>query len=77
MNFSFSTKDNASSTPNKVGVILFVNCYVIHPCPSCFSASSKHADISQAKWGPGGVDRPSRSTYCPIHIAITYGHVVS
>ena len=39
-------------------------------------ASAKQGDVFQAKWGPGGVDRPSRSSYCPIHIAISYGHVV-
>ncbi|KAK3611456.1 hypothetical protein CHS0354_032737 [Potamilus streckersoni] len=27
-----------------------------------------------SKWGPGGVNRPSRRSECPIHIAVTYGH---
>ncbi|KAL3874859.1 hypothetical protein ACJMK2_037816 [Sinanodonta woodiana] len=27
-----------------------------------------------SKWGPGGVNRPTRRSDCPIHIAVTYGH---
>ncbi|KAL4238217.1 hypothetical protein ACF0H5_002929 [Mactra antiquata] len=36
--------------------------------------SAKQGDVFQHKWGPGGVDRPSRSSYCPIHIAVNYYH---
>lgn len=41
------------------------------------AASSKQGDMFKHKWGPGGVDRPSRSSYCPVHIAVTYNHAVS
>lgn len=37
-------------------------------------ASSKQGDLFKNKWGAGGVDRPSRSSYCPVHIAVTYNH---
>ncbi|XP_045173685.2 poly [ADP-ribose] polymerase tankyrase-like [Mercenaria mercenaria] len=37
-------------------------------------AAVKQGDMGHQKWGPGGVDRPSRSSYCPVHIAVSYNH---
>ena len=41
------------------------------------SVSEKHGDVFMSKWGPGGVDKPNRSSYCPVHVAVSFGHAVS
>ncbi|XP_025104527.1 LOW QUALITY PROTEIN: tankyrase-like protein [Pomacea canaliculata] len=33
------------------------------------------SDPSVIKWGVGGVDRPNRSSLCPIHLAVMNGHM--
>ncbi|XP_052767208.1 poly [ADP-ribose] polymerase tankyrase-like isoform X2 [Mya arenaria] len=36
------------------------------------AASQKQGDVFSTKWGPGGVDRPCRSSFCPVHMAVHY-----
>lgn len=42
----------------------------------------KHAQSAESrdeatigKWGMGAVDRPNRSSYCPVHLAVINGHI--
>jgi len=41
------------------------------------AAAVRQGEAFQSKWGPGGVDKPNRSSFCPVHIAVSYNHAVS
>lgn len=45
--------------------------------PDGFCFKVDKSDPSVIKWGVGGVDRPNRSSLCPIHLAVMNGHMVS
>ncbi|XP_052272329.1 poly [ADP-ribose] polymerase tankyrase-like isoform X2 [Dreissena polymorpha] len=37
--------------------------------------AAKQDESLFSKWGPGGVNRPTRYSYCPVHYAVMYSHV--
>ncbi|KAH3854617.1 hypothetical protein DPMN_097162 [Dreissena polymorpha] len=43
----------------------------------CATVAAKQDESLFSKWGPGGVNRPTRYSYCPVHYAVMYSHVVS
>ena len=51
-----------------------VSC-VINGSELLVAENSDDATIS--KWGVGGINRGNRNSFCPIHLAVMNGHVVS